>query len=156
MWLLELSCWRWVRVDLVPNTPDIFKSPEISFAVLRLEVKGFKPARQVLYHWAMCSAQGNFAPTELCPQPKETLFPLSYALNPKRHCKASGSNRYFQNISKKHKRIYFFFCTLQNFLQNLTHTQIQSKSQQLEENWHNSLHPIRLLQLTGGYWFHYV
>jgi hypothetical protein len=36
-------------------------------------------------------------------------------------------------------------------LQNWTHTQAQSKSQQIQENWNNSLHTIIPPWLKAGY-----
>ena len=47
-----------------------------------------------------------------------------------RHYKPKVPNRYFQNISSKHK---LFLWTSWNFLQNWGHTQIQGKFQQTQE-----------------------
>ena len=62
----------------------------------------------------------------------------------KRGYKSSEPNRYLQNISPKHKRIYLLLNTLWNHLQNRPYTLLQSKPLWIQENLNNCLYFIKL------------
>ena len=63
-----------------------------------------------------------------------------------RHYDSNGPNRYLENISPKHKRIYLL-STSQNILENVP----QSKSQRIQENWNNTLYSIKAPGIKAGY-----